>query len=156
MVTVSLFFSHQSVCHNLSLQKGLTSKGKWHHQDQIINSCLWFIYVLFDLNHFRYLRYHHGHVATLRCTTIQPSVQIYHRMHLCNRIMRKKCLVQHTMRGMTWAQWKKVGFNLTKESLYTNRRGSSPCQNEASHIWSFSFTYKMCLLEGTKWWRYIA
>ena len=31
----------------------------------------------------------------------------------------------------------------TKETLYTNRRGISPCQNKASHIWSFSFTYKM-------------
>ena len=38
----------------------------------------------------------------------------------------------------------------------SNRRGNSPRQNEASHIWSFSFTYKMLLLESTKWWRYIA
>ena len=53
----------------------------------------------------------------------------------------------------------KVGKESGKEYLLssiTNRRGISPCQNEASHIWSFSYTYKMCLLEDTKWWRCIA
>ena len=40
----------------------------------------------------------------------------------------------------------------SKEYL-SNRRGNSPHQNEASHIWSVSFTYKMCLLESTTWWR---
>ena len=36
---------------------------------------------------------------------------------------------------------KSLTLGMYKESLYTNRRHSSPCQNEASHIWSFSFTF---------------
>ena len=44
--------------------------------------------------------------------------------------------------------------SIDKEYLYLT--GEESRQNEASHIWSFSFTYKLCLLEGTKWWRYIA
>ena len=36
------------------------------------------------------------------------------------------------------AAYKKL--RIKSRRLYTNRRRSSPCQNEASHIWSFSFT----------------